>query len=176
MISMQHIQSYCDAIAAAFKPRKIILFGSYAYGQPTEDSDVDVMVVMPRLHRSRHEIATGIRMTVDCDFPVDFMTDKIQTTDPSPVSLNPFFLSPFCHPPTAPPNQKAKKCSGKKISSQSIQPFFCLPIFLPKPQSHHHEKPPTSAAPNQSLHPSTFIPHPIKGGRATRAHHSAPAL
>jgi len=29
MISMQHIQSYCDAIAAAFKPRKIILFGFY---------------------------------------------------------------------------------------------------------------------------------------------------
>lgn len=48
MIPMRDIQSYCDGIAAAFKPRKIILFGSYAYGNPTEDSDVDVMVVMPR--------------------------------------------------------------------------------------------------------------------------------
>lgn len=73
MIAMQDIQRYCDAIAAAFKPQRIILFGSYAYGQPTEDSDVDVMVVMPRLQPSRHEIATGIRMTVDCDFPVDVL-------------------------------------------------------------------------------------------------------
>ncbi|MXW79748.1 MAG: nucleotidyltransferase domain-containing protein, partial [Gemmatimonadetes bacterium] len=27
-------------------PLKIILFGSYAYGTPTEDSDVDLCVVM----------------------------------------------------------------------------------------------------------------------------------
>ena len=45
---MPQIQRYCDAIAAAFKPARIFLFGSYAYGQPTEDSDVDVMVVMPK--------------------------------------------------------------------------------------------------------------------------------
>ena len=29
-----------------FNPEKIILFGSYAYGKPTEDSDIDLMVVM----------------------------------------------------------------------------------------------------------------------------------
>ena len=29
-----------------FKPEKIILFGSHAYGQPTPESDLDVMVVM----------------------------------------------------------------------------------------------------------------------------------
>ncbi len=73
MISMSRIQHYCDAIAAAFKPAKILLFGSYAYGQPTEDSDVDVMVVMPRLHRSRHEVATRIRNEVTCDFSVDVL-------------------------------------------------------------------------------------------------------
>ena len=73
MVSMPEIQSYCDAIATAFKPAKIFLFGSYAYGQPTEDSDVDVMVVMPRLHRSRHEVATRIRNEVACDFSVDVL-------------------------------------------------------------------------------------------------------
>ena len=35
MIPMRDIQRYCDGIAAEFKPRKIILFGSYAYGKPT---------------------------------------------------------------------------------------------------------------------------------------------
>ncbi len=73
MISMSQIQCYCDAIAAAFKPVKIFLFGSYAYGQPTDDSDVDVLVVMARLHPSRHEIATRIRNEVECDFPVDVL-------------------------------------------------------------------------------------------------------
>lgn len=29
-----------------FNPEKIILFGSYAYGQPTADSDMDLMVIM----------------------------------------------------------------------------------------------------------------------------------
>lgn len=73
MITQSQIQRYCDAIAEAFRPAKIILFGSYAYGTPTKDSDVDVMVVMPRLGRSRHELATRIREEVQCDFPVDVL-------------------------------------------------------------------------------------------------------
>lgn len=39
------IQNVADKIAKRFKPKKIILFGSYAYGQPRQDSDVDLMVV-----------------------------------------------------------------------------------------------------------------------------------
>lgn len=31
-----------------FKPLKIVLFGSYAYRNPTEDFDVDLTVVMPK--------------------------------------------------------------------------------------------------------------------------------
>ena len=73
MVTLPQIQRYCDAIAAAFRPAKIILFGSYAYGRPTEDSDVDVMVVMPRLRQSRHDLATRIREKVECDFPVDVL-------------------------------------------------------------------------------------------------------
>jgi uncharacterized protein len=41
------IQRYAESIVREFQPEKIILFGSHAYGQPTEDSDVDLMVVMP---------------------------------------------------------------------------------------------------------------------------------
>lgn len=33
-------------IAETLHPEKIILFGSYAYGNPTPDSDVDLLVVM----------------------------------------------------------------------------------------------------------------------------------
>lgn len=74
MISRKAIQQYCDAIAAAFKPRKIILFGSYAYGTPTEDSDVDVMVVMPK-GRYRRDLGFKVRMKVPASFPVDVLVE-----------------------------------------------------------------------------------------------------
>lgn len=34
-----------DRIKKNYRPQKIILFGSYAYGQPHRDSDIDMMVV-----------------------------------------------------------------------------------------------------------------------------------
>jgi uncharacterized protein len=74
MIPMRTIQRYCDGIAAAFKPRRIILFGSYAYGKPDEDSDVDVMVVMPR-NRYRRDLGWRIRRKVPATFAVDVLVE-----------------------------------------------------------------------------------------------------
>ncbi|HEX5085819.1 MAG TPA: nucleotidyltransferase domain-containing protein [Blastocatellia bacterium] len=42
-----HIKKLCGQIAREFKPEKIILFGSQAYGKPTAESDIDLLVVMP---------------------------------------------------------------------------------------------------------------------------------
>lgn len=42
-----YIKRLCQQIADAFLPERIILFGSQAYGVPTEDSDIDLLVVMP---------------------------------------------------------------------------------------------------------------------------------
>ncbi len=47
MILQTQISQIAKAIADRFHPEKIILFGSYAYGTPTEDSDVDLLVIMP---------------------------------------------------------------------------------------------------------------------------------
>ena len=46
MITRADIQATCDDIVREFDPLQVILFGSYAYGTPTEDSDVDLLVVM----------------------------------------------------------------------------------------------------------------------------------
>jgi len=43
----QQISGLCDTIAREFPPDKIVLFGSYAYGKPRPDSDVDLLVIMP---------------------------------------------------------------------------------------------------------------------------------
>ena len=43
MIEMDQIQALSEQIVEQFQPDRIILFGSYAYGTPNEDSDVDLM-------------------------------------------------------------------------------------------------------------------------------------
>ena len=73
MVSRQNIKCYCNAIAAAFKPERIILFGSHARGQPGEDSDVDVLVVMRNARRLGRHPAAAIRTKVRSNFPVDML-------------------------------------------------------------------------------------------------------
>lgn len=70
---MTDIEHYCEAVAAAFKPQRIVLFGSYACGRPDEDSDVDVLVVMPKSRRLRRDTAVKIRLKVEADFSVDVL-------------------------------------------------------------------------------------------------------
>ncbi len=73
MIYWADIKRYCDAIAREFQPQRIVVFGSYAYGQPTPDSDVDVMVVMPFSKRSRVRPSLEIRRRISAGFPVDIL-------------------------------------------------------------------------------------------------------
>lgn len=46
-------------LAAEFDPCQIYLFGSHAWGQPNEDSDVDLFVIVPDSAESRRE--RGVR-------------------------------------------------------------------------------------------------------------------
>ncbi len=47
MVDSKHIAELSERIVREFQPEKIILFGSYASGQPRPDSDVDLLVVLP---------------------------------------------------------------------------------------------------------------------------------
>lgn len=58
-------------IAERFQPEKIILFGSYAYGNPNLDSDVDLLVVMPVSNEINQAIR--IRHAFWLDFPWDVL-------------------------------------------------------------------------------------------------------
>jgi predicted nucleotidyltransferase len=70
-IPLAVIRRFARQVAERFQPEKIILFGSYAYGQPHADSDVDILVVMP----ARNEIdqAVRIRLAVPRRFPMDLI-------------------------------------------------------------------------------------------------------
>ena len=72
MITSNQILSVADKIAKQFQPERIILFGSYAYGTPNEDSDVDLLVVMPFEGRTARQ-ATEIRGAVRAGFPMDLI-------------------------------------------------------------------------------------------------------
>ena len=72
MVHMEQIEALGRAIAGEFRPELVLLFGSYAYGTPTEDSDVDILVVLP--HEGKGwRIATEIRTRLRPAFPVDFV-------------------------------------------------------------------------------------------------------
>jgi predicted nucleotidyltransferase len=72
MITHREISALARRIAEEFHPERVILFGSYAYGTPTADSDVDVMVVMPYRGDSAKK-AAEIWMKVDPPFPIDLL-------------------------------------------------------------------------------------------------------
>lgn len=46
MFSSHDIEQLRDRVAETLHPEKIFLFGSYAEGRATEDSDIDLVVVM----------------------------------------------------------------------------------------------------------------------------------
>ncbi len=68
---MRVIRRFARQVAEKFQPDRIILFGSYAYGTPHEDSDVDILVVMPA--RNQLDMAVRISLTIDPPFPLDII-------------------------------------------------------------------------------------------------------
>jgi predicted nucleotidyltransferase len=70
-IPMRVIRRFARQVAEKFRPDKIILFGSYAYGTPNADSDVDILVIMPC--RNKGSKAGHIRWKVPAPFPMDLI-------------------------------------------------------------------------------------------------------
>ena len=74
-IPVAAIRRFARRIAERFRPDKIILFGSYAYGKPHEESDVDLLIIM----RTKNAIDQSIR--IGLAFERLFSFDLIVRTD-----------------------------------------------------------------------------------------------
>ena len=75
MVSPGVIRALSRRIAREFKPRRIVLFGSYARGDATPDSDVDLLVILSfggSAFRKSVEIVTR----ANPDFPVDLLARR----------------------------------------------------------------------------------------------------
>lgn len=66
------IQAVADQIAAVYHPQKIILFGSYAYGAPKPESDVDLLVIMDTPLSELKQAALICRQ-IPCHFGIDLI-------------------------------------------------------------------------------------------------------
>ncbi|MGH7177161.1 MAG: nucleotidyltransferase domain-containing protein [Tepidisphaeraceae bacterium] len=90
MVDARDIIALSDAIARQFSPQRIVLFGSYARGDASVDSDVDLLVIMPHRRPSHHQ-ATRIRLATDVKFPLDLIVRRPQDI-PRRIAQNDFFL------------------------------------------------------------------------------------
>lgn len=73
MIDRTDIQATCDDIAREFDPLQIVLFGSHAYGAPTDESDVDLLVVMDIPEDQTRSQAVTIRQRIPRRFRMDLI-------------------------------------------------------------------------------------------------------
>ena len=70
-VPMRVIRRFARQVAERFQPDKILLFGSYAYGTPHADSDVDILIIMPA--RNQLDQAFKIHWAIQPPFPLDIV-------------------------------------------------------------------------------------------------------
>ncbi|MFL0251159.1 nucleotidyltransferase domain-containing protein [Clostridium neuense] len=73
MLNDNDINRIVNRIVTNINPNKIILFGSYAYGKPNEDSDLDLLIIKDMLmekHKRGREIRKFLR---GMKIPIDLL-------------------------------------------------------------------------------------------------------
>jgi predicted nucleotidyltransferase len=75
MIQETEIKRYVTELAREFRPERVILFGSHAGGNATDDSDVDLLVIMNHRDDSTEQ-ALKIRLRIPRKFPLDLLVRK----------------------------------------------------------------------------------------------------
>ena len=92
MVPMRQIKAVGRKIRNHFRPQRIILFGSYAEGHATPDSDVDLLVVMP-FKGAPVDQSVEIRMQIRPPFPVDLLVRTPQAIRKRLAVSDPFIRS-----------------------------------------------------------------------------------
>ena len=72
MIARESITAFVEEVSRQFKPIRVVLFGSYAWGKPGADSDVDLLIIMPHIAHAAVQ-AAEIRKRIHAGFPLDLI-------------------------------------------------------------------------------------------------------
>ena len=81
-----------ERIVSELKPEKIILFGSYAYGEPTVDSDVDLLVIMNTKAREVDRYIKVSNLLYPREFPVDIIVKTPREIEAEQKKQGNFFM------------------------------------------------------------------------------------
>ena len=90
MVDMKGIHDFVERVVDSFSPERVILFGSYAKGNPSSDSDVDLLVILPFEGKPWH-MASEMRKRGQPSFPMDLLVrtpDQVQQR----IEMNDAFL------------------------------------------------------------------------------------
>ena len=77
MVALGEIKNVLQKIVQTFRPERVVLFGSFARQTAGQDSDVDLLVVVPHAG-SAAKYAAEIRQAVDFGFPCDLLVRSPQ--------------------------------------------------------------------------------------------------
>ncbi len=87
------VENVVQRLVSNLQPEQIILFGSYAYGQPNNDSDIDLLIIVsdsdePGYRRSRgaHKALRGLGVPKDLIVMTRDEVDRKATVRSSLVS------------------------------------------------------------------------------------------
>jgi predicted nucleotidyltransferase len=81
-----------ERIVSKLRPEKIILFGSYAYGNPTPDSDVDLLVIMNTKAKEIDRYVAVSNLLYPRQFPVDILVKTPKEIEEASGKKGNFFL------------------------------------------------------------------------------------
>jgi len=90
MLKKEMVTKIAKQIKLRFQPQKIVLFGSYAWGKPTEDSDIDLFLVMESKLRRDERAVQVSDLFPHRLFPLDVIVYTPAETDLSLKRGNPF--------------------------------------------------------------------------------------
>jgi predicted nucleotidyltransferase len=71
------IKQIVDKIIAEFKPEKVVLFGSYAWGTPGVNSDLDLLIIKDDPKKNTREMAIELeKILIRRNVPLDLIVYK----------------------------------------------------------------------------------------------------
>src|SRR3989339_771234 len=92
MTRQTDIKRYVRLLAREFAPRRVVLFGSYAKGNPSVDSDVDLLVVMDKSPDTLDQ-ALQIRRSIPREFPLDILVETKSNLERRLARKDMFYVS-----------------------------------------------------------------------------------
>ncbi len=88
--TFDEIKKQTQLIVEKYNPVKIVLFGTYAYGKPSPESDVDLLIIV-NSDNSPWKLSAEISLLLDHAFPLDIIVKTAQEIEDR-LTIGDFFI------------------------------------------------------------------------------------